>query len=502
MNNSIYQRHLFYQSANADEETIKANFLIRLSEYDIIIQDIMRNPMKGSVQHYLLIGRRGSGKSTLLKRIQIEIGSNPALKDKYIPINLAEEQANIYRLYDLLEEIIGELEQHGITQTPFEWNDDIHIYTRKLFDHLQQKITQSGKKIILLLDNIDRIFENIEDEASILREYLLNYDNIRIIGGSTRMTEHFCKYNKPFYQFFRVLELRALTTKEVKTLLLSWSDQFDIPQLRAFVETRPGQLETIRLLTDGLPRTLQFFVNILLTNAQDTGYEYLHHVMDNVTPLYQERLNSLPPSQRKIVLQLAFVWEAVGTGKLAEVTKMNNNALSAQLKQLSDKGIVEKVETGNKNHLYRLVERFFNLWLIFTQGGPLEKRKAKYLTIFLEDFYAIEKMQLLTGKHQPIINKISSGQFENLHETVHAFVKNDPIQSRHLLRQLLLHGQFNLVYQIFHSPEMANTLRELFAPIYYACLILTQTKENIHLKIPPEITSTVNVILQEIKEKK
>ncbi len=749
MNNSTYQRPLFYQSANADDEAIKANFLIRLAEYDIIIQDILRNPMKGSVQHYLLVGRRGSGKSTFLKRLQVEIASNTALKGKYIPINLAEEQANIYKLYDLLEEIIRELTQHGIFGQMPAFNEDIHIYTRQLFDHLQHLVTKFRKKIILLLDNIDRIFENIGDDASLLREYLLNHDDIRIIGGSTRMTEHFWKYNQPFYQFFRVLELKALTAEEVKNLLLSWSETLNIPQLKTFVETHPGQLEAIRLLTDGLPRTLQFFINILLTNEQDTGYEYLRHVMDSVTPLYQERLNSLPSSQRKIVLQMAFIWEATGAGKLAEATKMNNNVISAQLKQLSDKGIVEKVETGSKNHLYRLAERFFNLWLIFTQGSPADKRRAKYLTIFLENFYNAEQIQVLAKGHldalskgqqtsskailltkafvqsthirltlreqliaktlqlkdidedikkilpptlehitdnilslikkkkftealraaaaveyedgsreflqgliylreskseeanaalstsikkgfpahqaiaseymvqddavaSPILyfapsgpdstslivelgptyfeqgkfaylkdvflkkleedkesarsigklyfinseyeeaefflrqgikkgvkgaahdlaeifyeqninkqeasqllaenreNDISfqttsilvdvwCGNLQYVHNAAFDFVKAHPDASWVLLERLLCHGQFNLVYQIFQSSETAEALRELYSPLYYACLLLTQDKENIHLKIPPEIASPVHEIIQRVK---
>ena len=66
------------------------------------------------------------------------------------------------------------------------------------------------KKIILLLDNIDRIFENIREEASLLREVLLNHKVIRIIGGSTRMSEHFWRYDLPFYQFFRIIRLEAL----------------------------------------------------------------------------------------------------------------------------------------------------------------------------------------------------------------------------------------------------------------------------------------------------
>src|SRR5207244_1102587 len=92
-------------------------------------------------------------------------------------------------------------------------------------------------------------------------------------------------------------------------------------------------------------------------------------------------------------------WESAGSGAIANAAKMNNNVVSAQLKNLSEKGIVEKIETNNKNYLYRLTERFFNLWLIFTQGSPREKRKAKYLTIFLENFYEQEQIKLLAKQH-------------------------------------------------------------------------------------------------------
>lgn len=389
----------FYQSANADAKSIKEDFLIRIQEFQIIMEDIRRNPMKGSVQHYLLLGRRGSGKSTLLKRIQVEIESDKKLSKNYIAINLAEEQANIYKLNDLWEEIIDEVEYRGVIIKRPEWGNNAQVYSRNLFNAIHTSIVNSGKKIILLLDNIDRIFENLQSDAALLREYLLNFDDIRIVGGSTKMTEHFWKYNKPFYEFFRVLELKPLTSDEIKTLLLFWAGKLKLPELNNFVEKRSGQLEMVRILTDGLPRTLQFFVTILLTRTEETGYEYLRLIMDHVTPLYQERLNNLPPAQRKIVLKMAFLWEASGAKEIADATYMDNKVISAQLKQLCDKGIAEKIETNTKNHLYRLAERFFNLWLIFTQGSPFEKRKAKCLTIFLENFYEAEELTSLAFSH-------------------------------------------------------------------------------------------------------
>jgi tetratricopeptide (TPR) repeat protein len=412
MANEILSGFNFYQSANAEAGLVKSNFLVRIHEFDIIMDDIRRQPMKGSVQHFLIIGRRGSGKSTLLKRIQIEIESSAELAAKFIAVNLAEEQANIYKLYDLLEAVLEELEYHGVEVSAVAWNDDATTYARKLFAAIHKALQASGKKLVLLLDNIDRVFENMQDDASLLREYLLNYDDLKIIGGSTKMTEHFWKYNKPFYEFFRVLELKPLSSKEIKRLMVSWSEKLNLPELAEFVKNKPGQLETVRILTDGLPRTLQFFVNILLTRTHETGYEYLRLIMDTVTPLYQERLNSLPPSQRKIVLQMAFLWESVGAGELGEAAKMDAKVISAQLKQLTEKAIAEKIPTGTKNHLYRLSERFFNLWLIFTQGSPKEKRKARCLTVFLENFYDAEEIMKMTNEHlkalkegKPLANK-------------------------------------------------------------------------------------------------
>ncbi|MBL7729502.1 MAG: AAA family ATPase [Dinghuibacter sp.] len=391
-----------YQSANASGAEIRSNFIVRLHEFDIIMNDIRRNPMKGSVQHFLLIGRRGSGKSTLLRRVQEEIESDEILNKQFININLAEEQADIYRLFDLWEKVLESLKDAGIEAETPVWEDNAD-YTKQLGEAIHNAVTRSNKKIILLLDNIDRIFENMGDEASLIREYLLNHDDIKIIGGSTKMTEDFWQYNKPFYQFFRVLELKPLTREEVTELLEHWSKTQGLPELEEFIHTKKGQIESVRLLTDGLPRTLQFFVSILLNRKEQNSYDYLKQIMDYVTPLYQERLNLLPAPHRKIVLQMAFIWEAAGTKQIAELCRLESKLVSANLKQLVEKGIVEKKNTRSKNHLYRISERFFNLWLIFTQGSPVERKKAKCLTIFLENFYSVDDIKRLTSEHLSIL---------------------------------------------------------------------------------------------------
>src|SRR5690606_8429176 len=157
-------------------------------------------------------------------------------------------------------------------------------------------------------------------------------------------------YDLPFYQFFRILRLEALSSDEIKNLLNSWSQRLQITELEDFVKTKPGQLEAIRILTDGLPRTLQFFVDLLINRPQQNGYAYIQKIMDMVTPLYQERLNNLLPIEQKIVLKLAFIWEAASIRDLVKPTKIESKLLSANLKKLSDNKIVDTIATDKKNH--------------------------------------------------------------------------------------------------------------------------------------------------------
>ncbi|WP_276966919.1 tetratricopeptide repeat protein [Chryseobacterium sp.] len=391
-----------YQSANSDFESIKRNFIIREAEFIIITQSLLNKDSNDPLQHELILGRRGSGKSTLLKRIEIEITENKKLSKKYIPINLAEEQAGIYRLFDLWEQVIEEL-QHQLkiiqNKKDFEDFETAQDYTRHLYDLIHTICIKNKKRIVLLLDNFDRIVENFTDDGNLLRETLINYNDIEIIAGSTRMDEHFWKYDMPFYEFFRKHKLEALSREEMLLLLNHWAKSLDITELKDFIKNNPGKLENIRILTDGLPRTLQFFIQIVLQNSQAYGYDYLKKIMDHVTPLYQERLNHLPPQLRKIVLEMSFIWEACTTKQLVEKTRMESKLISANLKTLVQKGIVDKIETSKKNHLYRISERFFNMWLIFTQGNPEQKRKAKCLSVFLENWYDYQDFKTLAENH-------------------------------------------------------------------------------------------------------
>ncbi|HMP31992.1 MAG TPA: ATP-binding protein, partial [Saprospiraceae bacterium] len=296
-----------YQNANQSFEDIVDNFVVRKNEFERVMDDIRTTDASSSFQHFVFVGRRGSGKSTLLRRIQAEINLDDTLHAQYEAVNLGEEQSFIYRLYDLWDYVIRELNSIGyqIDELDFRtYKDDMTSYTQII-----KALRLKNKRLILLLDNIDRILDSRSGnlDAALLRELLINYHDIRIIGGSTFMSEHFWKYDKPFYQFFTIKKLEALTLKEVEELLTHWSEVKQIPEIKNIINNHPGKIQSIRMLTDGMPRTMLLFVDMMINRPEQNGYQYLQQIVDKATPIYQERLGLLSDAQKKVLSELAFI---------------------------------------------------------------------------------------------------------------------------------------------------------------------------------------------------
>ena len=391
------ERFNIYQLANSDSESTIRSFVVRKTEFQTIINALSHCTANGALQHELILGKKGSGKSTLLRRIEVEITKEKKLSKKFIPVNLAEEQASIYRLFDLFIEIIEELK----CRFPFPQDiknyhefDKEENYMRYLYQKIHEFCISSKKRIVLLLDNFDRIIENFGADGNLLRDILINHSDIVVIAASTRIDEHFWQSGNPFYEFFRQHHLDALTVDEMKELLNHWAETDNIPVLKEFATKKSGKLQNIRFITDGLPRTFQFFMQIVVQNDYaNERVDYLKIIMDKVTPLYRERLSNMPPQLRKMVMEMAFIREACTTKELVDKCKMESKLISANLNTLSERGVVEKIETDNRNLLYRISERFFNMWLIMTQGNPEQKRKAEWLSVFLEKWYDAAGLQ-------------------------------------------------------------------------------------------------------------
>ncbi|WCN13657.1 ATPase [Marinomonas mediterranea] len=385
-----------YNPQNTSTAVLKNTFAIRLKEFKRLWKAISQSTMESPEQHYIIQGVRGAGKTTLLTRLCIEVEESDTLSSWLIPIQLKEEEYGISSLFSFWLRIAEDLEEHPLYGKHFKGlAEDIEDIEQEdgedakmAFKRLNNALNHQQQKIIIFIDNIAELFDHFSKiDIATLREVLSQCANLRIIGGSAISLENFYDHKDPFYQFFNVITLNSLSKQETLDLLLALAKvagEEAVKQISLAIEQQPEKIESIRRLTGGVPRTIALLFDILAEGPHGTTFGYLDDTLDMASPIYKHRMDDLSKQQKPIVHAIAKHWDAISVKEIAQKTRINSKTISAQLSQLQKQWIVEKIPTDNKNHLYRIHERFFNIWYLMRYGRRRDKNKLLWLTRFIE----------------------------------------------------------------------------------------------------------------------
>lgn len=395
--------HIYNPQSQPKEELIK-NFVIRQKEFKTLFDDISKAKMKTPEQHYLIQGQRGMGKTTLIMRLYYEIQNSEKLNKWLVPVLFSEEQYAIRKLYKLWEHIAIYLEDHDVAFAGlFDRMDekiDEDDYEEICLELLLDALKKEKKKLILLMDNFGDLLEKFTlQERQRLREVLLTIPEIRIIAGSSRILEHTFSNDEPFHEFFKIVQLDGLNKKEVTALLKTLGEADEQPRIMEILKEESGRVESLRRLSGGVPRTMVLLYEIFLDEETGDSFNSLENLLDRVTPLYKHRMDELKGNQQEIVEVIAFNWDGMAVKEIARRTRMESNVVSAQLTQLEKNRIIDKVKTSTKNNLYRLSERFFNIWYIMRYGRKKDLRRVKWLVEFLRDWCNEDEIKERALKH-------------------------------------------------------------------------------------------------------
>jgi TPR repeat protein len=381
-----------YHADKLDEQSFIDNFTIRLKEFKQIIDNLNQQKQK-PLQHFLITGKRGMGKSTLLRRIFIE-AEKPPLNEKMYAVRLGAEQYRLSRLFKLWEQVIeylGNKEPKLLEQKKAIENSK--QYEENLIHIISDYLTQTGKTLLLLIDNFDQFIEKIPlKDKHALREALMMYP-IQIIGNTVFYNEHFIDYGNPFYDFFKPIHLANLDKEEAEDFIKERATGEGIENFEEIFKKQKGKINALRILSGGVPRTLLILLSIVSKKSTGDAVEYLHEMIEQVTPLYQDRMKSLSAQQQEIMHHLAMHWDRVPVKELATEMRIPSKSISAQLVQLENSGYINKVETTNRNNYYEIDERFFNIWLLMSEAAPYDTKRVIWLTKWLDAFYSNDELK-------------------------------------------------------------------------------------------------------------
>jgi TPR repeat protein len=377
-------------TGNKDKKSLVQGFVVRTKIFNNIFSEIKKSDISKPEQNYLIIGQRGSGKTTLLFRIKYAIEDDADLFKWLIPVIFSEEQYNILNLENLWEGIAESLEEtenwKGLLKQMENIYENTEYYEEQAFEILENRLRKENKTLIILIENLNVLFKKIgEHGEKRLREVLMTSHFVRLIGASTSYFDGIIDYSRPFYDFFKLIELPGLTKEETETLLMNIGEQYkESNSINDIIKNHPKRIESLRRLTGGVPRTISYLFQIFMDNENGKALKDLYQLVDHLTLLYKSELDQLSAQQQKIIDVIAKKWDPISAKEISQGTRIESKHVSAILKQLEKNQVIEILPTKSKNHRYRIKERFLNIWYLMRFGKKTDKEKVIWLVRFFD----------------------------------------------------------------------------------------------------------------------
>ena len=395
-------RQRLYNPAHLTPDELKEAFVARQDSLAEMLRLTSEQTPGRPCQHMMLIGPRGMGKTTLGLRFLYAVEDSPELRDHWQPVAFHEESYGIVTLADFwihalrhLTRTTGEGRWEERADSLEQNESDMKRLAAYALDALIDFNEESGKRLILFVENIDAVLGQIRDEREIhmLRATLIERPEILLLGSANAFFEAISGYGQPLYEFFRILKLVGIGQEDARRILKATADREGLPDVPEALNREHGRLETIRRLTGGNPRLLVLACRMLIESPLGSAMEDLERLIDEQTPYFKARIEELPVQARKVFHCLSEGWKPLSAKEVAVAAKLSSSHASAQLKQLLERGYVREVELqGAKRMRYEVSDRFYNVYYVLRFSGTSRARLER-LVAFLHDLYGPAPMR-------------------------------------------------------------------------------------------------------------
>ena len=385
-----------YNPAIEKPDDLKKTLTARGPILNDLLKKIRSSSNDRGLKHYLIVGPRGIGKTHLLLVVHYTVKGcykEKGLAKSWISIKTYEEEYRITTLSDLLLRVLEELKEEGGL-------DEVDSILERLRGRSDEEIVElalsflrefrkkTGKRILLLIEDLGTIFEQIGDEAAIgrIRDILMREDIFMFIGTALSLFKEVVGHGRPFYNFFEVIWLPELKGKEVEELIKKRAKVLGEEEIiEKFEEYRPRIKATVHL-TGGYPRLILMLFHIFTKSKLIEVQDALEELLDELTPYFQDRMNRLPPQQRKILDTLTLMEGPATPTEIAKEARLDVRIVNPQIGRLAELGYIRvSRQKRRKTTRYEVTERLFRIWReMRTVKG---RRRIGFLVKFLKIWY-------------------------------------------------------------------------------------------------------------------
>ena len=345
-----------YSPGNMDRDSLEHLFVGRQAAMDEVVDRIVHSVDSANKHYILLVGPRGSGKTHFVAVAMHRVLDALAVGDasnRAVFAVLNEEEWGVASYLDFVVRILRAL----ATRTPELGQAVERVYERFRIDAREsEELAESlldehlaGRTLVVFCENLGDLFDGLGLEGQRrLRAHMQENGLWTVLATTPALFAGVAHQSEPFYGFFTVRHLEELDFETASELLVKKAVHAGKRELAEFLGTSVGRARTraIHHLAGGNHRAYIVLFDFLDRQSLDDLITPFMHMIDDLTPYYQDRMRQLAPAQRKIVEFLAQVSSAVQVKDVAAGCLMSQQTAAKQIGELAGLGFVRRVRLG------------------------------------------------------------------------------------------------------------------------------------------------------------
>ena len=377
-----------YQS----DEEVTEQFVVRDHELRVLLDILRGNIRSPSCQHALIVAPRGRGKTMLLARAAAEIRTNPEFDQHLLPVSFMEESQEIFSLTDFWLETLFHLARECASRNP-QLAAELHGRHTALSERWREQSLEDNvrstaldaadrldRKLVLMVENLQALCKDVnEDFGWKLRGILQTEPQIILLASATSRFAGLDDAEQPFFEMFRIIDLKPLTTEQCRKLWKVVSGD----------KVTGREIRPLEILTGGSPRLLVIAAGFGQHKSLRRLMEELVMLIDDHTEYFRGHLDILGKTERRIYIAVLDLWRKSTPGEIAARSRMDVRVVSTMLGRLAERGALV-VEGGGRKRKYAAAEPLLCIYYKLRRGRG-EAAVVESLIRFMSVFYSEEE---------------------------------------------------------------------------------------------------------------